>query len=485
MYELLLVKEDGTVLGRPKASPGLAPGYYVVNGKGTAIPAPTLQDYGLYECVSEREAVSLEGDKYYSISGAYPMLEAGTLVRLFKVGGRYVEYYLVEGQSDLLDRLASWWSGWGKKKVWSQGQRRMLNPRRITYAKEHKVEEVVNAPTSVGLTEMPEICKRLAAKVTEQLDKTKELINLKLAPIGGVVTAIYPYWQRHFPVVWVHFKVNGVEPTRGQGCLCYLTGDFYYGPWCQRFGQHNTDGATHMIYEYPPSYSIVDWICGPLYEASRRHGSGDYYFSGRVKLPQFEPSNFAVAVYGEARPGQGKVNFNRLVEDLPKGEARIDLAKLKQALKNPQELPEIEGDFTILQKWELDHDLIMASVNGWRRQTRYDKHRYDDKYLVWYGPAEAFDPKSLYKVGVDDWGCTCGYCKRYRKDVLEIAVKPFLARLGLQEQPTLFEQPPKPKFTWEAIPSSEDVDTWAQRLAQTIEEENLKARKALDENIPF
>lgn len=488
MYELLLVKEDGLVLGRPTAPPGLAPGYYVMNGKGKAIPAPDLKDAGLYECVSEREAVALEGESHYSVSSVYPMLEAGMLVRLFKSGGRYIEYVLVEGQTDLLDRLASWWSGWKSKKVWSQGQRRMLNPRRITYSKEHKVEDVVRAPTSVGLTEMPEICKRLATKVAEQLDKTKALINLKLAPIGGEVTAIYPYWQRSFPVVWVHFKVNGVEPTRGQGCLCYLTGDFYYGPWCQRFGQQNTDGATHMIYEYPPSYSIVDWICGPLYEASQRHGKGDYYFSGRAQLPEFKPSNFAVAVYGEARKGKAGVDFNRLVQDMPRnGAARIDLAKLKRALKNPQQLPEIDGDFVILQKWDFAHDVVTASVNGWRKQKKFDGYQDDGSYAVWYGPAEAFDPNSDYRVGVDPRACTCGYCKRYRKDIREIAVKDFMARLGIQDQPELqFEQPPKPtKYAWEAIPSSEDVDTWAKRLAQTIEEENKKAKKALDENIPF
>lgn len=426
MIELLLVK-DGTYLGRPTAAPGLPDGYYNVMGDKPK-PITNLIDRGLYESVSANSVIGPdERTRSYDF---FPLLQTGLKVHLFHL--RYDDYFLVEGQTDVVERLANWWSGWGKKVIWSKKSH--LNNRRKAYARSCNVLGIVDSQTHVGLSVTPEICKDVAKLVEKKLDNIRAKIDAELSTIGGKVTQILPYWQRCIPMCWVLFEINGVEPTSGMGCIVYTNGDFYYGPWCQRAGQDGTLGGGIMIYDRPPSMTLLDWICGPLYEATQRDKKDGYYFSGTKKPPKFQPSGMEVAVYGEARTGLKDDNFADLVQQLKQHRPEIDLDILSKALTGAERLPEQEGDFPILEKWRTYNCLLTASGRGWRLQRQKDWYdREVDDYRYGFSEPVDIDPFSNELDLGDGKYCNCGYCTRGRNKINNIA-RDFLARLGLKEE---------------------------------------------------
>lgn len=442
MYELLLVK-DGQYLGRPKADPGLADGMYIIVEKGRAdLPVADLYDGGLWESVDSEMVVSETGLTRYL--DCWPMLTPGLSIHLY---GKDLGYFLVEGQTDLAKRLASWWSGWGKKIFWTTVGTSRLNPHRQNYAKSHRVQAVVGVETSVGLDNKTPLCDQVAAEMGPQLRKVKKIIDRLLAPIGARVTELYPYWQRYVPMVWVHFEVNGVDPTKGQGCLCYPNGDFYYGPWCQRIGQHDSDSATHMLYDSPPSMTLVDWITGPLYEASQRYKTPGYYFSGSQQLPKFKPSNFAVGVYGEARAGVDRQpNFMALMSKYEPMGVDINTRVMRKALKQA-EVSEINGDFVVLQKWNLGWGNLSTNGTRWMLQLRAGE--LGENY---FKPQFEIDIKDSFIVGGRATGCDCPDCKNRREQVRRCH-KTFMASLGIK------------------LEEKEQDLTWAKMVATAIGEE--------------
>ena len=220
-------------------------------------------------------------------------------------------YYIPDQKSGtLLEDLAEWFIKFKVKSPWIVGKNgHRLTPARARWAKRFPngdaIWSIVNSDNRDFMRPPDNLQKAVVPRIKKRLGLLKSKLNKQIEPIGGKITSICPDWQKGIALVWVRFTINGVDPTHGGGCLCYLNGDFYYGPWCQRPRQKDLAGKIELLHDYPPKYTLRTWITGPLYSTAlyAKENPGAKLESAISSSPPayFEPTGVVMLAKGTSR----------------------------------------------------------------------------------------------------------------------------------------------------------------------------------------
>lgn len=221
--------------------------------------------------------------------GEFPFdVPIGTLV-MHGNDEKYGRVYYIPEQSrdELAKAIAKWWVRFPEKTPWisntdgkKKHTRHVLNPLRMKWVKEignPVVTRLVGDDYRDFMSSPTELHEQVAKLVKPTLHKYLKILNAQIAPYGGKITSIKPTWQKHIALIFVEFQINGIDPTWGMGCTVYKNGDFYYGPWCQRPRQKDLAPGIELLHDFPPRYTLAEWITGPLYETAIRSAKGGNY----------------------------------------------------------------------------------------------------------------------------------------------------------------------------------------------------------------
>ena len=266
---------------------------------GKVIPCVIISDYP--------HLIDADGNMF-TVGSIPDKVEIGETILVYL---RHYYYYIPEQstKTTLLDDLAAWFVRFPAKSPWIKGKKgHRLTPALSRWAKKSEhgtaVWSIVKTDNRDFMKTPDEIRKAVSARVKKRLGFIKSKLNKQIADIGGKITAISVDWQKGVALVWVRFTVNGVDPTNGGGCLCYLNGDFYYGPWCQRIRQKDLADKIELLHDYPPKYTLRSWIIGPLYStalyARENHRKMESAISGEPPK-YFEPTGVVMLAKGASR----------------------------------------------------------------------------------------------------------------------------------------------------------------------------------------
>lgn len=195
--------------------------------------------------------------------------------RIFNANYEY--FYVVEiGEKiDYVSVVAKWWERFTFDSPWKmvRGSTKLIDARMkwLDELKSPVVKAMLMAGTHISMRRPGEINELVGKKLHRQLSFIKNKLNIQLAPIGGRITKIVPFWDRGVALCHVWFVVNEKDPTRGIGCQVYKDGNFFFGPWCERISQDSVDGASSQLYLFPPKYTLRSWIVGPLYATAVKY----------------------------------------------------------------------------------------------------------------------------------------------------------------------------------------------------------------------
>lgn len=195
-----------------------------------------------------------------------PPLPVGTTLDIFYGDNNGYSYRIAVDSFDLIGTISTWWKRYPYDSPWIEieGKSR-LNPARLAWIEMYKskaMTAILGDEFSDFMRQPTQMSQLVAKNVARKLALIRAKLNRELAPIGGKITSIAPWWQKHIALCHLKFEINGVDPTRGQGCMVYLNGDFYYGPWCERVEQ--LDISHGLLHRFPPKYTLKSWIVGPL-----------------------------------------------------------------------------------------------------------------------------------------------------------------------------------------------------------------------------
>src|SRR3990167_1540196 len=335
---------------------------------GKVIPCVIISDYP--------HLIDADGNMF-TVGSIPDKVEIGETILVYL---RHYYYYIPEQstKTTLLDDLAAWFVRFPAKSPWIKGKKgHRLTPALSRWAKKSEhgtaVWSIVKTDNRDFMKTPDEIRKAVSARVKKRLGFIKSKLNKQIADIGGKITAISVDWQKGVALVWVRFTVNGVDPTNGGGCLCYLNGDFYYGPWCQRIRQKDLADKIELLHDYPPKYTLRSWIIGPLYStalyARENHRKMESAISGEPPK-YFESTGVVMLARGTAKTSD---NDGLKVEILDDKVIKARAKRIAQKMidENNKVLSEkIASLFSEGQRVFRTHDTFARFPINWENNTK-------------------------------------------------------------------------------------------------------------------
>lgn len=284
-----MITKDGKWLGKPQTELGRR------LGEGRVCVS-----------ISEYPALMDEDGQQFNFTRIEPALPVGSSLIIWTVSYNYYWYVIDHGNGvTILDQLCEWWRRFPMQNAWVQVEgkhvidKQLQELAKINYGK--VIDAIVKRNTDDYIGNPSDLMEVTNKKLSRSMGRMKALINEHLKPIGGEVLQVCPAWYKGLAMIGLRFAVNGIDPIHGNWVYCYKDLNFFYGPYCQRVRQKDMDGRVELMTNYPPKYTLMDWIAGPLYATAQEARDG-VNLSDRMNNPPkyFQPNGVTILAKGTA-----------------------------------------------------------------------------------------------------------------------------------------------------------------------------------------